>query len=302
MIVVMAIVGVTIFCIMRMAPGDPVAILAGDAASQAQLDEVRRALGLDQPVIVQFFLWAQRMTIGDFGTSIASREPVIDLILQRMEPTLALALVTLIVAASAAVAAGVFAAARAGTWIDRSLMGLSVIGFSMPTFVIGYILVYIFAVQLKWLPVQGYSPLSSGVGDWIRSLILPASTLGLAYLALIARVVRASMVEILAEDYIRTAVAKGVPPSRLLFRHALKNGGVPIITVIAIGLSLLIGGVVVTETVFNLPGMGRLVVDAISKRDYPVIQSIVVIFSGIYVLINLVVDLSYVFIDPRIKY
>jgi peptide/nickel transport system permease protein len=181
-------------------------------------------------------------------------------------------------------------------------MIFAVLGFSVPVFVIGYILMYVFAIQLKWLPVQGYKHLADGIIPCIRSLVLPSIALGVVYIALIARITRASVMEVLAEDYIRTAKAKGLSSSVVLIRHALKNAAVPIITIIGVGIALLIGGVVVTESVFNIPGLGRLTVDAILHRDYPVIQAIIILFSGVYVLVNLLVDLSYVFLDPRIRY
>ena len=181
-------------------------------------------------------------------------------------------------------------------------MVVSVLGFSVPVFVVGYLLIYVFSIHLRWLPVQGYAPIADGVWPWLERLILPSVTLGLAYVALIARMTRASMLEVLSEDYIRTARAKGVAPRSMLMKHALKNAGVPIVTVVGIGLALLIGGVVITETVFNIPGIGRLVVDAISKRDYPIIQGVILLFSGVYVVVNLLVDLSYTLIDPRIRY
>jgi peptide/nickel transport system permease protein len=204
-------------------------------------------------------------------------------------------------AATIAVIAGVFAAWRAGGLLDRILMGVAALGFSVPVFVVGYFLIYLFAITLHWLPVQGYAPLSNGIWPWLSHLVLPALALGLAYLALIARITRASVLEVLSEDYMRTARAKGATSLSQLFHHALRNAGVPIATVIGIGVALLISGVVLTETVFNIPGIGRLTVDAITNRDYPIIQGVMVIFSGAYVVINLLVDLSYTLIDPRIR-
>jgi len=239
---------------------------------------------------------------GDLGISIFSNEPVMKLVGQRIEPTLSLALTTLVVAVTLAVSFGVLAAWRQGSWIDRSLMVVSVLGFSVPVFVVGYMLIYLFAITLRWLPVQGYAPIADGFGPWIERLVLPSIALGLAYVALIARITRTAMLDVLAEDYIRTAKAKGVATRPMLLKHALKNAGVPIVTVIGIGVALLIGGVVITETVFNIPGVGRLVVDAISKRDYPIIQGVILLFSGVYVVVNLMVDLTYTFLDPRIRY
>ena len=298
---VMAIVAVIIFLLLRLAPGDPVAILVGDNASPEQITAIRQHMGLDDPLIVQFWRWASRVLVGDLGISIFSNEPVSKLVLQRLEPTLSLAATTILLAVVIAVSFGVLAAWKVGTWIDRTVMAISVASFSVPVFVVGYILIYVFAIQLRWLPVQGYEPFSEGFVTWLRHLILPSIALGLAYVALIARITRAAMLEVLAEDYVRTAHAKGVATGPVLMKHALKNAGVPIITVIGIGVALLIGGVVITETVFNIPGIGRLVVDAIQYRDYPIIQGVMLIFSGTYVIINLLVDLSYTLLDPRIR-
>jgi len=301
-VLVMGIVAVFVFLLLHLSPGDPAAIIAGDNATAEQIAGIRKQLGLDDPLPVQFLRWVSAVVQGDLGISIFSNEPVAKLISQRIEPTLSLALTTLIVAVTLAVSFGVLAAWKVGTWIDRSLMVLSVVGFSVPVFVVGYMLIYVFSINLRWLPVQGYSPIDQGFGPWIERLILPSIALGLAYVALIARITRTSMLEVLAEDYIRTANAKGVATRSVLLKHALKNAGVPIITVIGIGVALLIGGVVITETVFNIPGVGRLVVDAISKRDYPIIQGVILIFSGVYVLVNLLVDMSYTLLDPRIRY
>lgn len=300
--VVMAVVGIIVFLLLHLSPGDPAAIIAGDNATPAQIDQIRAKLGLDDPLPVQFVRWAGGVLQGDFGVSIFSNDPVWLLIKQRAEPTIALATTTIVFAIILAITAGVLAAWRAGGIVDRTVMGLSVLAFSVPVFVVGYALVYVFAMQLKWLPVQGYKPIADGLIPWARHLVLPTIALGLAYVALIARITRTSMLDVLAEDYIRTARAKGVAEPPILLKHALKNAGVPIVTVIGIGVALLIGGVVITETVFNIPGMGRLVVDAIAKRDYPIIQGCVLMFSGVYVIVNLVVDILYTFIDPRIRY
>ena len=301
-VLVMGIVAVFVFLLLHLSPGDPAAIIAGDNATSEQIDAIRKQLGLDDALIVQFYRWLVAVLHGDLGISIFSNEPVAKLISQRIEPTLSLALATITVAVTLAVSFGVLAAWKVGSWIDRSLMVVSVLGFSVPVFVVGYMLIYVFSISLHWLPVQGYSPIEQGFGPWIERLILPSIALGLAYVALIARITRTSMLEVLAEDYIRTARAKGVATHSMLLKHALKNAGVPIITVIGIGVALLIGGVVITETVFNIPGVGRLVVDAISKRDYPIIQGVILIFSGVYVLVNLAVDLTYTLLDPRIRY
>ncbi|MGH6905523.1 MAG: ABC transporter permease [Geminicoccaceae bacterium] len=299
---VMMVVAIVVFSLIHVAPGDPAAIIAGDNVTAKQIAEIRARLGLDEPLWKQFALWISNLAQGDLGTSIFSGRPVTQLILQRAEPTIALTTTTLIVAISIALTAGVLAAWKVGTWVDRGVMIFAVMGFSVPVFVVGYGLVYLFSMQLKWLPVQGYAPIADGVLPFLRHLILPSIALGLAYVALIARITRTSMLEVLAEDYIRTADAKGVATRPKLVRHALKNAAVPIATVIGIGVALLIGGVVITESVFNIPGIGRLTVDAILKRDYPIIQGIILVFSGIYVLINLAVDMLYTVLDPRIRY
>jgi peptide/nickel transport system permease protein len=288
--------------LLPLSPGDPAAVIAGDNATPANIEMIRKRLGLDEPLWKQFLLWVGQILRGDLGQSMFWNTPVLDLVGQRYEPTLSLALTTLIVAISVAVTLGVLAAWRVATFVDRVVMGFAVLGFSVPVFVVGYLLIYVFAIQLKWLPVQGYTPIAEGLVPWLRNLVLPSIALGLAYVALIARITRATMLDVLAEDYIRTARAKGVETRTMLLRHALKNAAVPIVTVIGIGVALLIGGVVITETVFNIPGIGRLVVDAIARRDYPIIQGVIVLFSGIYVIVNLAVDLSYTFFDPRIRY
>ena len=299
---VMLIVAVLVFLMLRLTPGDPAAILAGDAATDDDIRKIREKLGLDDPFLERFGGWLWRLLHGDLGVSIFTNLPVTQLIGQRIEPTLSLTLCTLVVSVLVAVPLGVVAAARAGTWVDRAVMAFSVGGFSVPVFVLAYILILVFSIELDWLPVQGYQPIREGVWEWARHLVLPSMALGTVYIALIARITRASMLDVLAQDYVRTAQAKGLGPAPVLIRHALKNAAVPIATVIGIGVALLIGGAIVTETVFALPGIGRLTVDAILRRDYPIIQGVVLIFSAAYVLINLAVDLSYMVFDPRIRY
>ncbi|MSP89119.1 MAG: ABC transporter permease [Alphaproteobacteria bacterium] len=299
---VMAIVGIFVFMLLHLTPGDPAAIIAGDNATEQNIAAIRARLGLDRPLHEQFASWVWNTVRGDLGISMFSNMPVTKLVLQRAEPTIALTITTLIVAVTIAITVGVLAAWKVGTLLDRAVMGFAVMGFSVPVFVVGYLLVYVFSMKLKWLPVQGYVSIDQGLWPCLRNLILPSVALGLAYVALIARITRASMLEVLAEDYIRTANAKGVATSNVLLRHALKNAAVPIVTVIGIGVALLISGVVITESVFNIPGVGRLVVDAIARRDYPIIQGVMIIFSGVYVLVNLAVDLVYTFLDPRIRY
>ena len=298
----MAIVALFVFSLLYIAPGDPAAVIAGDQASPADVERIRQSLGLDRPFLVQFGTWFWRILHFDLGTSIFTNLPVASLIAQRIEPTLSLMTLTLVLTLLVAVPLGVLAAWKAGSWVDRVIMAFAVSAFSFPVFVVGYILAYVFALEFEWLPVQGYSPLANGFWPWLQNLILPSVALGCVYIALIARITRASMLEVLQQDYIRTARAKGLGLRSILFVHALKNAAVPIVTVIGIGVALLIGGAVVTESVFAIPGLGRLTVDAILRRDYPVIQGIVLMFSFLYTLVNLMVDVTYTLIDPRIRY
>ena len=299
---VMAVVAVFVFALLYLSPGDPAAIIAGDTATEADIIGIRAKLGLDQPIWIQFGTWLWGLLHGDLGISIFTNLPVIKLIQQRVEPTVALTLSTLIVSVAAAIPMGVLAAWRAGSWIDRVVMIFAVLGFSVPVFVLAYLLIYVFAIWLDLLPVQGYVSITQGFWPFLSRIILPSVALGMIYAALIARITRASMLDVLAQDYIRTAQAKGLANQQVLIGHALKNAAVPIVTIIGIGVALLISGVVVTETVFAIPGLGRLTVDAILRRDYPIIQGIILIFSAAYVVVNLLVDLSYTLLDPRIRY
>ena len=301
-VVVMAVVAFVVFSLLYLAPGDPAAVIAGDLATAEDIRRIHKALGLDEPFLVRFGQWVGGLMRGDLGTSIFTNLPVTRLIAQRVEPTLSLTLCTLVVSVLVAVPLGVLAAARAGSWLDRGVMAFSVLGFSVPVFVIAYGLIFTFSVELEWLPVQGYRNFRDGAWEWLRHLILPSVALGTVYMALIARITRASMLDVLAQDYIRTADAKGLAPQQVLTRHALKNAAIPIVTIVGVGVALLISGAIVTETVFALPGIGRLTVDAILRRDYPVIQGVILIFSAVYVLVNLAVDLSYVLFDPRVRY
>ena len=317
---VMGVVAIFVFLLLHLTPGDPAAVIAGDYASPADVERIREQLGLNRPLHVQFFAWAGRLVQGDLGVGIFSKMPVTKLIAQRIEPTLALAATTIIFAVLIAVPLGVLAAWKSGTWIDRSIMVFAVLGFSVPIFIIAYSIIWSFSINLQWFPVQGYRSFltESGIAiqgvcrdtgrpgcgllPFARHIAMPSVALGVVYVALIARITRASVMEVLTEDYIRTAHAKGLASGVVLIRHALKNASVPIVTIIGIGIALLLGGVVVTESVFNIPGLGRLTVDAILHRDYPIIQGLILIFAGIYVLINLLVDISYTFLDPRIRY
>lgn len=295
------IVAIVVFSLLYLSPGDPASVLAGEQATTQEIDQLRVALGLDQPYLYRFFDWFGGVLQGDLGTSVFSHRPVMELVLQRLEPTVELTLCSLAIALLIAIPLGVASAVKAGRAVDRLLMGLAVIGFSVPVFVLSYLLILLFSAQLHWTPVQGYSPLSQGLGPFVYTMALPALTLGIVYATLIARITRAAMIEVLSQDYIRTARAKGLAPWTILVGHALRNAAVPIVTIIGIGFSVLIGGVVVTETVFNIPGVGRLTVDAILRRDYPVIQGVVLLFAVANVVINLLVDLSYGFFDPRIR-
>lgn len=299
---VLGMVAVFVFMMLRLTPGDPAAVLAGDNGTPEQIDQIREALGLNEPLLVQLGIWVGNILQGDFGQSYFFKKDVAELILLRVEPTLALAITTLLLTIAVAVPLGVIAAYKQDTWIDRSVMAFSVAGFSVPVFVLGYILIYVFAMEIKLFPVQGYKEISDGFWPFLHRLILPSITLSVIYIALIARITRASVLEVLGEDYIRTAYAKGLTPNVVLRKHALRNAAVPIVTVIGIGIALLIGGVVVTESVYNIPGLGRLTVDAVLGRDYPTIQAIIIVFSFVYVIVNLLVDLTYSLLDPRIRY
>ena len=300
---VMIVVALFVFLLLRLSPGDPAAVIAGDYATAEDVQRIREKLGLSEPIFVQFMIWAGSLIQGDLGTSIFSNKPVTELIGQRLEPTLMLALTTIIFSIFVAVPLGTIAAFRSGSWIDRLVMLFSVGGFSVPVFVLGYVLIYLFSMTWRILPVQGYrSPFEDGLLPFLQHIILPTITLSVIYIALLARMTRASVMEVLEEDYIRTARAKGLSEVKILMQHALRNAAVPIVTVIGIGIALLIGGVVVTESVYNIPGLGRLVLDAVLARDYPIIQGLILFFALIYVLLNLLIDLTYTLFDPRIKY
>lgn len=299
---VMFVVALIVFSLLYLAPGDPAELIAGDDATPAQVQQIRNNLGLDEHFLVRFGTWLLGILQGDLGISVFTNIAVWTLIADRLEPTLSLMGITIVLAVLIAVPLGVVAAALRGTLVDRLVMGFSVLGFSVPVFVTCYLFAYVFAVELRWLPVQGYQPISQGLGDWLRHILLPGMATATVFVALIARITRASMLEALQQDYIRTAHAKGLLRGQILFIHALKNAAVPIVTIIGIGTALLIGGIVVTETVFGIPGVGRLTVEAILRRDYPVIQGVVLFFSFVCVLVNLVTDLIYTVFDPRIRY
>jgi peptide/nickel transport system permease protein len=299
---VLVMVAIFVFLMLRLTPGDPAAIIAGDNATGPQIEQIRERLGLNEPILEQFVIWVGNLLRGNLGESFFFKAQVSELIGQRVGPTLALATVTIIITVLIAVPLGVIAAYRHGSWIDRAVMAFSVIGFSVPVFVLGYLLIWLLAIEIRLFPVQGYRSIFDGFWPFLYRLILPSVTLSVIYIALIARITRASVLDVLGEDYIRTAHAKGLTNRVVLMRHALRNAAVPIVTVIGIGVALLIGGVVVTESVYNIPGLGRLTVDAVLGRDYPTIQAVILLFSFAYVLINLLIDLSYSLLDPRIRY
>ncbi|MDF2462467.1 MAG: transporter permease [Ramlibacter sp.] len=299
---VMGFVAVIVFAILRLTPGDPAAIIAGDEATPAHVEQIRQSMGLDRPIYVQFFVWVARVMRGDLGVSLLSGAPVREMIADRFGPSLALGIATIILAVSVAIPLGTMAARKQGKLLDRAIMAFSVFGFSVPGFVISYLLIYVFAVELGWFPVQGYKPLSDGFWPFAQRLVLPTMALSAVYIALISRITRSSIIEVMGEDYIRTARAKGANEIVVLMRHALRNAAVPIVTIIGIGIASLISGVVVTESVFNLPGLGRLIVEAVLARDYPVIQGLILLFSFTYILINLSIDVLYTVFDPRIRY
>ncbi|WP_282604477.1 ABC transporter permease [Pelagibius sp. Alg239-R121] len=299
---VMGVVALFVFLMLRLSPGDPAAVIAGDYATAEDIIRIREQLGLNEPIVVQFVTWIGSLLQGDLGISIFTNLPVTTLIGQRLEPTISLTLTTIIFTVVVAVPLGTLAAWKSGSLIDRFVMLFSVGGFSVPVFVLGYIMIYVISMELRWLPVQGYKSIFDGVWPFVRHIILPTLTLSVIFIALVSRMTRASVMEVLQEDYVRTARAKGQSELKVLLRHALRNAAVPIVTVIGLGIALLIGGVVVTESVYNIPGLGRLVLDAILKRDYPIIQGLILLFSFVYILINLLIDLSYCFFDPRIRY
>ncbi|AZY48068.1 peptide ABC transporter [Bordetella avium] len=299
---VLIMVAVVVFAILRFSPGDPAIIMAGDGVTPERVEQIRQAMGLDQPLLKQFLIWGGNLLQGDMGTSLMSGVPVRELIRQRLEPSLSLAVITLILTLLIALPLGVLAAWRRGKLLDRAVMGFSVMGFSVPVFVTGYLLIWAFAIKLGWFNVQGYTPLSQGFWPYLHRLILPSLALSTVYIALIARITRTSVIEVMGEDFIRTARAKGRGEAGVMLGHALRNAAVPIATVVGVGIALLISGVVVTESVFNIPGLGRLVVEAVLARDYPVIQGLTLFFAFVYVFINLLVDCAYTVFDPRIRY
>jgi peptide/nickel transport system permease protein len=299
---VMLVVATTVFLLLYLTPGDPVGIILGADATEQQKAELRAQLGLDQPAYVQLMRWYRRLLQGDLGTSIFLNKAVTTAFLDRLEPTVMLTLLALTFSVLIGLPAGICAAKMRGSWFDMASMLIAITGVSMPTFWVGLNLIFIFAVSLGWLPVAGYQPLSRGLWGNLRYLLMPAFTLGFAQSALLARMTRSMMLEVLSQDYIRTAWAKGVAEAGVLFRHALRNAIIPLITIVGLSFALLLGGAVISEQIFNIPGVGRLLIQAVSRRDYPLVQGVLMIIAGIYMVVNLVVDLAYAYLDPRIRH
>lgn len=302
MVVVMLIVATLVFFITRLAPGDPAAVMLGEQASAADIAKLRASYGLDRPLPVQFGYWLKELAHGNLGQSIFLQRPVTQALAERTEPTFFLTLFSLAIAMVIGVPCGIAAAVWRGKAIDQAFSGFAMLGASIPSFWLGLLLMEIFAVGLGWFPVAGYGEPGVPLSARLHHLVLPAIVLGVVNSALILRFTRASMLDVLGEDHIRTARAKGMPESRVVLRHALRNALIPVITVVGLTFALLIGGAIVTETVFGLPGVGNLVVSAVLRRDYPVIQGALLVIAALYVLINLSIDLLYLVIDPRVKY
>lgn len=299
---VMLLVAITTFLLLHMTPGDPVAVLLGPDATTEQIEQLRDRLGLNEPVHVQLLNWFKDLARGDLGESLFLSKPVTEAIAERAQPTLQLTLLASLVAICVGLPFGVLSAIRRGSVLDAGSMLVAMVGISMPTFWLGLNLIFIFGVKLRWLPVQGYQPISEGIWTNLRYLLMPALTLGAAQGALLARMTRSMMLEVLHEDYVRTARAKGAGERRVVIRHALRNAFIPLVTVIGLTFAILISGAVVTEQVFGIPGIGQLLIRAVSRRDFPLIQGIVLVIALLYVIINLIVDIIYVFLDPRIHY
>ena len=298
---ILIFVGIATFSLVHIAPGDAANIMAGDYAGPDDVKLIRAELGLDKPVTTQFVEWASRTLRGDFGKSIYSGRTVAELVSQRLEPTISLTIVGGILAVLLGIPLGVFAAWRAGSRWDRGIQIFAAVGISVPGFWLGFIFILLFAVYFRWFPVIGYVSITEDFTGWIRSITLPVSLLAISGSSVIIRMTRGSILEVLREDFIRTARAKGLANRPVLFRHALRAGAIPIITVIGSLAGALITGVVVTETVFTIPGLGRLVAETVQNRDFPVVQSMLMLLASFYVFINLMVDLAYVFFDPRVR-
>jgi len=302
LIPVILVVATVAFVLIHLAPGDPASIIAGPDASPDDVARIQRQLGLDAPFHVQLFRWYGRLARGDLGQSIFLRRPVLEAIVDRAEPTILLTLYATLIAVTLGVPAGVVAARHHDGTADQALMAGALVGISIPNFLLGLLLILVFSVRLGWFPVAGYVPLESGWLGTLRSLTLPAFALGVVQSALIARIARSAMLDVLREPFITAGRARGLSERAVVYKHALKNAMIPTITVIGISLAILISGSVIVEQVFNIPGLGRLIISAVLRRDYPVIQGVVLCIAGIYMLVNLAVDLSYVVFDPRVRY
>jgi peptide/nickel transport system permease protein len=298
---VMVLVATAVFLLLRLTPGDPTEVLLGPEATPERAAELRRDLGLDKPLPVQWGLWFGHVLRGDLGDSIFLRRPVTRAIWERAEPTLMLTLLSLAISIVLGLSLGVLAALRQGSWADIGAMVISLAGISMPTFWIGLNLIFVFAVILGLLPVAGYQPLSAGLWQNVRYLLLPAITLGFYDAALLARMTRSMMLGVLKENYVRTARSIGLPERRVVLGHALRNALIPLLTIMGLTFAGLIGGALVTETVFNIPGVGRLLIQAVLRRDYQLVQGIVLVIAGAYVIVNLSVDILYGVLDPRVS-
>ena len=302
LIPVALVVATVAFVLIHLAPGDPASVIAGPDASRADVERIERQLGLDAPMPVQLVRWFGRLVRGDLGQSIFLRKPVTEAILDRVEPTLLLTLFAIVISVLIGVPAGVISARYHDTATDQVLMVIALLGVSIPNFLLGLLFILFFSVWLGWFPVAGYSPLEYGWLKTLRSLVLPAFALGLVQSALIARIARSSMLDVLREQFITAGRAKGLGERSVIYKHAFKNALIPTMTIIGISFAILISGAVVVETVFNIPGLGRLIISAVLRRDYPVIQGVVLCIAGVYMLINLAVDLSYLLVDPRVRY
>jgi peptide/nickel transport system permease protein len=302
LVAVMFIVATIVFIIIRITPGDPAAVMLGPQATQQDIAALRAQLGLDQSMLVQYTTWLGHLSQGDLGQSIFLNKPVLSALADRAEPTFWLTLMALVIASAIALPVGILSAVKRGTTLDQSVLGFSMFTSSVPSFWLGLLLMQLFSVKLGWLPVAGYGGPDASVGERLSHLILPAVVLGLVNSALITRFIRASMLDVLRDDYVRTARAKGLTEWRVIMRHAVRNALIPILTVLGLTAALLVSGAVVTETVFGLPGVGSLVVSAVLRRDYPVIQGALLVIAAIYVLINLFIDLLYLLVDPRVRY
>src|SRR5690625_4088605 len=301
LIPVLFVVSIVIFMLVHITPGDPASVMLGVDATQEQLAELRQEMGLDLPIYQQYFNWVGGVFQGDFGVSYFMKEPVTQSIFSHIGPTLSLAIIAQTITILIAVPLGIAAANRRGTMADQSIMGVSLLGMSIPSFLLGLFLILLIGVKLGWLPVAGYQPLSSGLWNHIKYLIMPAISLGAIQAALVARMTRTSMLEVLNTNFIKTAQAKGVKKRAIVYKHALRNAFLPILTVIGQTFGVLVAGAVVTETIFNIPGIGQLIINSVERRDYAVIQGVVLFVTLSYVLINLVIDLLYGFVDPRVR-